>query len=164
LLKSPKEIAELLMVTDLERNDLGRVCDYASVKVKTMRTIETYKSVFQATSTIEGRLRKDCDQFDLLQAAFPSGSVTGCPKIEAMKIIKKLEHGPRGLYTGALGYMSFSGDMDFNVLIRSMFLKQNQIIFHVGGGIVADSKPLDEWQETWDKAVPLIAALKQSFL
>ena len=97
LQKSPKEIAELLMVTDLERNDLGRVCDYSSVKVKAMRTIETYASVFQATSTVEGRLRRGCDQFDLLQASFPSGSVTGCPKIEAMKIIKKLERGPRGL-------------------------------------------------------------------
>ena len=163
LLKSPKEIAELLMVTDLERNDLGRVCDYASVKVKAMRTIETYASVFQATSTVEGRLRKDCDQFDLLQATFPSGSVTGCPKIEAMKIIKKLEHGSRGLYTGALGYMSFSGDMDFNVMIRTMFLNQDQITFHVGGGIVADSKPQDEWQETWDKAKPLIETLKEIF-
>jgi para-aminobenzoate synthetase component 1 len=161
--KSPKEIAELLMVTDLERNDLGRVCDYASVKVKAMRTIETYASVFQATSTIEGRLRQDRDQFDLLQATFPSGSVTGCPKIEAMKIIKKLELGPRGLYTGALGYMSFSGDMDFNVMIRTMFLKPKEITFHIGGGIVADSKPQAEWQETWDKAKPLIAALQRSF-
>jgi len=164
LLKSPKEIAELLMVTDLERNDLGRVCDYASVKVKVMRTIETYRSVFQATSTVEGRLRKDCDQFDLLQATFPSGSVTGCPKIEAMKIIKKLERSPRGLYTGALGYMSFSGDMDFNVMIRTMFLNPKEISFHVGGGIVADSKPQDEWQETWDKAKPLMDTLKKSFL
>jgi para-aminobenzoate synthetase component I len=164
LLKSPKEIAELLMVTDLERNDLGRVCDYASVKVRAMRTIETYATVFQATSTVEGRLRKGCDQFDLLQAAFPSGSVTGCPKIEAMKIIKNLEHGPRGLYTGALGYMSFSGDMDFNVMIRTLFLDQKQITFHVGGGIVADSDPQDEWQETWDKAGPLIETLEKSFL
>jgi len=163
LLKSPKEIAELLMVTDLERNDLGRVCAYASVKVKAMRTIERYASVFQATSTIEGQLRKGFDQFDLLQATFPSGSVTGCPKIEAMKIIKQLEHGPRGLYTGALGYMSFSGDMDFNVMIRTMFLNKDQISFHVGGGIVADSKPSDEWQETWDKAKPLIETLERSF-
>ena len=164
LQKSPKEIAELLMVTDLERNDLGRVCDYSSVKVKAMRTIETYASVFQATSTVEGRLRRGCDQFDLLQASFPSGSVTGCPKIEAMKIIKKLERGPRGLYTGALGYMSFSGSMDFNVMIRTMFLNPKQITFHVGGGIVADSKPQAEWQETWDKAKPLIETLKRSFL
>ena len=90
LLQSPKEIAELLMVTDLERNDLGRVCDYASINVKSMRTIEEYSSVFQATSTVEGRLRRCRNQFDLLEATFPSGSVTGCPKIEAMKIIKKL--------------------------------------------------------------------------
>jgi para-aminobenzoate synthetase component 1 len=164
LQKSPKEIAELLMVTDLERNDLGRVCDYSSVKVKAMRTIETYASVFQATSTVEGRLRRGCDQFDLLQASFPSGSVTGCPKIEAMRIIKKLERGPRGLYTGALGYMSFSGSMDFNVMIRTMFLNPKQITFHVGGGIVSDSKPQAEWQETWDKAKPLIETLKRSFL
>ena len=81
-----------------------------------------------------------------------------------MKIINQLEHGSRGLYTGALGYMSFSGDMDFNVMIRTMFLNQNQITFHVGGGIVADSKPQDEWQETWDKAKPLIETLKKSFL
>ena len=163
LLKSPKEIAELLMVTDLERNDLGRVCDYSSVKVRTMRAIETYASVFQATSTIEGRLRKDCDEFDLLRAAFPSGSVTGCPKIEAMKIIKKLEHAPRGLYTGALGYISFSGDMDFNVLIRSMFLKPGTITLNTGGGIVADSNPGDEWQETLIKARPLLDTLKKVF-
>ena len=109
LRQSAKEIAELLMVTDLERNDLGRVCDYRSVKVKALRTIEHYASVFQATSTIEGRLQQRFDQFDLLKATFPSGSVTGCPKIAAMKIIKELEHGSRGLYTGALGYMSFSG-------------------------------------------------------
>ena len=162
LKSSPKEIAELLMVTDLERNDLGRVCDYASVKVTSMRSIETYRSVFQATSTIEGRLRKDCDSFDLLRATFPSGSVTGCPKIEAMKIIDQLERSPRGLYTGALGYMSFCGDMDFNVLIRSIFMKPREVSFHVGGGIVADSKPADEWQETWDKAKPMIEALTRA--
>ncbi len=162
LLKSPKEIAELLMVTDLERNDLGRVCEYNSIKVKSMRTIETYASVFQATSTVEGRLCKGKGQFDLLQAAFPSGSVTGCPKIEAMKIINDLENVSRGLYTGALGYLSFSGDMDFNVMIRTIFLKHEKITFHVGGGIVADSKPGDEWQETWDKAKPLIETLERS--
>lgn len=163
LLKSPKEIAELLMVTDLERNDLGRVCDYRSVKVKALRSLETYSSVFQATSTIEGKLRRDCDAFDLLKATFPSGSVTGCPKIEAMKIIKQLEHGTRGLYTGALGYMSFNGNMDFNVMIRTMLLKKDEISFHVGGGIVADSDPEAEWQETWVKAKPLIETLESSF-
>ena len=100
----------------------------------------------------------------MLAASFPSGSVTGCPKIEAMKIINQLEPVKRGLYTGALGYISFSGSMDFNVMIRTMFISQKQITFHVGGGIVADSNPQDEWQETWDKAKSLIDTLEKSFL
>ncbi len=152
LTDSPKEIAELLMVTDLERNDLGRVCEYGSVRVASMRAIETYATVFQATSTIEGVLRPDCDGFDILKACFPSGSVTGCPKIEAMKTIDRLETVPRGLYTGALGYMSFTGGMDFNVLIRTLILGPQGISFHVGGGIVADSDPVMEYEETCLKA------------
>lgn len=163
LLNSPKEIAELLMVTDLERNDLGRVCDYGSVRVKAMRAIEEYATVFQATSTVEGRLHQSFDQFDLLKAVFPSGSVTGCPKIAAMEIISELEKGSRGLYTGALGYISFSGDMDFNVLIRTLFLRKNSIAFHVGGGIVADSTPQAEWEETWVKAYAMQEALRKVF-
>lgn len=163
LLESAKEKAELLMVTDLERNDLGRVCEYGSVKVSAMRTIEEYRTVFQATSTVEGRLRKDCDQFDLLASTFPSGSVTGCPKIEAMKIIKDLERSDRGLYTGALGYISFSGDMDFNVLIRTLFVKKNAVSFHVGGGIVADSDPVKEYEETLLKAGAMEASLRKAF-
>ena len=162
LINSAKEKAELLMVTDLERNDLGRVCRYGSVYVKNMRTIEEYATVFQATSTVEGVLKKDCDQFDLLESTFPSGSVTGCPKIEAMKIIRKLEKSRRGIYTGALGYINFNGDMDFNVLIRTLFLEKNKISFYVGGGIVADSKPLNEYQETLVKAQAMIEALKRS--
>ena len=161
LLNSSKEIAELLMVTDLERNDLGRVCEYGSVNVKSMRTIEEYKTVFQATALIEGKLHKTQDQFDLLRATFPSGSVTGCPKIEAMKIIKKLEGTSRGLYTGALGYIGFNGDMDFSVLIRTLFLEKQKISFHVGGGIVADSNPLAEYEETCVKARAIEAALQE---
>lgn len=163
LLHSPKEIAELLMVTDLERNDLGRVCTYGSVKVSAMRTIEKYKTVFQATATIEGLLAPGRDQVDLLQATFPSGSVTGCPKIEAMKIIQKLEKSPRGLYTGALGYIDFGGDMDFSVLIRAMFLKPGRVTFHVGGGIVADSDPAAEYDETCIKAQAMQKALQEVF-
>ncbi len=163
LISSAKEIAELLMVTDLERNDLGRVCDYGSVKVKAMRNIEEYATVFQATSTVEGRLHKQFDQFDLLKSVFPSGSVTGCPKIAAMRIISDLEKGSRGLYTGALGYISFTGDMDFNVLIRTLFLKKDSISFHVGGGIVADSNPQAEWEETWVKAYAMQEALRRVF-
>ena len=161
LLHSPKEIAELLMVTDLERNDLGRVCEYGSVKVKARRSIEAYKNVFQATATIEGKLHRGKDQFDLLQAVFPSGSVTGCPKIEAMKIIAQLEKAPRGLYTGALGYIDFGGHMDFSVLIRSIFLKPGKITFHAGGGIVADSDPQAEYDETGVKAAAMQAALNE---
>ncbi len=163
LFDSKKEKAELLMVTDLERNDLGRVCRYGSVQVKAMRTIEEYSTVFQATSTVEGILRRDCDQMDLLESTFPSGSVTGCPKIEAMKIIHQLEKSPRGLYTGALGYISFSGDMDFNVLIRTLFLEKDKISFYVGGGIVADSNPQKEYEETLLKASAMIEALRRSF-
>jgi para-aminobenzoate synthetase component I len=163
LFHSPKEIAELLMVTDLERNDLGRVCDYGSVKVKTLRSIETYQTVFQATATIEGSLHKDHDCFDLIKAAFPSGSVTGCPKIEAMKIIENLENTSRGAYTGALGYISFSGDMDLSVIIRSLFLQKNKIAFHVGGGIVADSNPLAEYEETNVKAKAMEQSLAEVF-
>lgn len=163
LLESAKEKAELLMVTDLERNDLGRVCRYGSVKVRDMRTIEKYATVFQATSTVEGELRQGCDLFDLLENTFPSGSVTGCPKIEAMKIIRRLEKSPRGLYTGALGYISFTGDMDFNVLIRTLLLEKDMVSFSVGGGIVADSDPKKEYEETLIKARAMIEALKKAF-
>ncbi len=157
---SAKEIAELLMVTDLERNDLGRVCDYGSVRVSEMRVLEEYATVFQATSTVEGTLHHGCDGFDVLKACFPSGSVTGCPKIAAMTIIERLETAGRGSYTGALGYMSFTGDMDFNVLIRTLIVAPDGITFNVGGGIVADSDPLMEYEETVLKAQAMEAALK----
>ena len=156
---SAKEIAELLMVTDLERNDLGRVCDYGSVRVSDMRAIEQYATVFQATSTVEGTLRRGCDGFDVLQACFPGGSVTGCPKIAAMAIIDRLETAGRGLYTGALGYMSFTGDMDFNVLIRTLIVAPDGVTFNVGGGIVADSDPFMEYEETVLKARAMTKAL-----
>ncbi len=157
---SAKERAELLMITDLERNDLGRVCEYGSVKVKTMRSLETYRTVFQTTSTIEGILRKDQDGFDLLQSCFPGGSITGCPKIRAMEIIEELESARRGIYTGTLGYMDFSGNLDFNILIRTFLVKDRKIYFHVGSGIVADSTPATEYQETLVKARGLKDALK----
>jgi para-aminobenzoate synthetase component 1 len=163
LIDSAKEKAELLMVTDLERNDLGKVCRYGSVSVKAMRTIEEYATVFQATSTVEGVVRQDRDQMDVLESAFPSGSVTGCPKIEAMRIIGQLEKSGRGLYTGALGYISFTGEMDFNVLIRTLFLAKDKISFYVGGGIVADSSPRKEYEETLLKAQAMIAALREAF-
>ena len=153
LLKSRKDKAELLMITDLERNDLGRVCEYGSIRVKNMRTLEKYKTVFQTTSTVNGILRKDKNVFDLLKACFPGGSVTGCPKIRAMEIIEALEPDHRGIYTGALGYVNFSGrQMDFNILIRTLVAMPGKIYFHAGSGIVADSVPEEEYEETLVKA------------
>jgi para-aminobenzoate synthetase component 1 len=163
LLKSPKEIAELLMITDLERNDLGRVCRYGSVKVREMRTIEEYSTVFQTTSTVEGTIRDDKDALDVIEACFPGGSITGCPKIRAMEIIEALEPVRRGIYTGALGYIDFSGDMDFNIMIRTLLLKNDKIYFHVGGGVVADSDPQKEYEETLVKAKAMGMCLRDVF-
>jgi para-aminobenzoate synthetase component 1 len=152
LVLSPKDISELLMITDLERNDLGKVCDFGTVQVEHMREIEEYSTVFQATSTIKGQLRDDKDSFDVIKACFPGGSITGCPKIRAMKIIEDLEPSRRSIYTGALGYISFSGEMDFNIMIRTMLASDHKLFFSVGGGIVADSDPESEYQETLVKA------------
>ena len=160
LLKSAKDKAELMMIVDLERNDLGRVCKYSSIKVESLRVLEKYSTVFQTTANILGRLHKDKDRLDLLRACFPGGSITGCPKIRAMQIIEELEPDRRGIYTGSLGYLSFTGDMDFNILIRTILKKGNQIHFGVGGGIVADSEPEKEYQETLVKARALIEAVQ----
>ncbi len=159
LIASPKEKAELLMIVDLERNDLGRVCDYGSIKVKHLRVIEAYSCVFQATAEIQGRLHKTKDRFDLLRACFPGGSVTGCPKIRAMEVIEELEPDARSIYTGSLGFLSFHNTMEFNILIRSFLKKGDDIFFSVGGGIVTDSKPLAEYDETLVKAKALMDAL-----
>lgn len=160
LLASAKDKAELTMIVDLERNDLGRVCNYDSVRVSALRELEEYSTVFQTTATVEGRLHKDKDRIDLLRACFPGGSITGCPKIRAMEIIEELEPNRRSIYTGCLGYLSFSGGMDFNILIRTILKKDNQLYFGVGGGIVADSKPEDEYEETLVKARAMVEAIK----
>ncbi len=152
LRRSRKDAAELLMITDLLRNDLGRVCAYGSIRVPEHRRLEEYATVFQTTSRIEGRLAKDKDPLDLLDACFPGGSITGCPKIRAMDIIRELEPVPRGFYTGSLGYLSFTGAMDWNILIRTMMVQADRVEFHVGGGIVADSTPEGEYEETLVKA------------
>lgn len=152
------------MITDLQRNDLGRVCEYGSVTVKEMRTLEEYEYVFQATSTIEGILSKDKDCFDLVQACFPGGSITGCPKIRAMEIIEELEPSRRGMYSGSLGYISFNGRMDFNILIRTLLTCQNKLYFQVGGGIVSDSIPENEYNETLVKARAMRACLEAGFV
>jgi para-aminobenzoate synthetase component 1 len=159
LIRSPKDKAELLMIVDLERNDLGRVCDYGSVKVDTLREIEKYNSVFQATSTISAKLHPGKDRFDLLQACFPGGSITGCPKIRAMEIIDELEPLERSIYTGCLGYLSFCGNMDFNIMIRTILKQKDKVYLGVGGGIVADSEPVKEYEETLVKAKAMIEAI-----
>lgn len=160
LLESAKDKAELMMIVDLERNDLGRVCKYDSVKVNTLRELEEYSTVYQTTASIEGRLPKNRDRIDLLRACFPGGSITGCPKIRAMQIIEELEPHRRNIYTGALGYLGYSQNMDFNILIRTILKKGKRAYFGAGGGIVADSDPEGEYEETLVKAKAMIEALK----
>lgn len=152
LIRSAKDKAELMMIVDLERNDLGRVCEYDSIKVSSLRELEEYSTVFQTTATVSGRLHKDKDRIDLLRATFPGGSITGCPKIRAMEIIEELEPDRRSIYTGCLGYLGFTGSMELNILIRTILKKDDKIYFGAGGGIVADSKPEDEYEETLVKA------------
>ena len=159
LLSSEKDRAENIMIVDLERNDIGRVCEYGSVKVRDLCTLEKYATVFQLTSTVEGKLGRGNDRIDLLKAAFPGGSITGAPKVRAMEIIDELEPTKRGIYTGSVGYLGFDGGMDLNIVIRTFVIKGGKVYFQVGGGIVADSDSAMEYQETLDKARALMAAL-----
>jgi para-aminobenzoate synthetase component 1 len=156
---SPKERAENLMIVDLVRNDLGRVCETGSVSVPELMAIEPYACVFQMVSTVRGRLRRDRDLVDLLRAAFPPGSMTGAPKIAAMQLLARLEPVRRGIYAGALGYLDARGGADLAVVIRTLLVRGGRAFVHAGGGIVADSEPLAEWRESLVKAGPLLAAL-----
>jgi len=156
---SAKDAAELNMIVDLERNDLGRVCEIGSVRVTEPRTIERHPTVFHGVATIEGRLRGDVSFINLLRATFPSGSVTGAPKIRAMQIIDELEPVRRGPYCGAIGYLAADGSMAFNVAIRTMVIKNGLVHVPVGGGIVADSDPAAEYEETLVKAKAMFASL-----
>ena len=156
---SIKDAAELNMIVDLERNDLGRVCRVGTVKVTEPRTIETHPTVLHGVATIEGTLRDDVCFVDLLRATFPGGSVTGAPKIRAMQIIDELEPVRRGPYCGAIGYLDSDGTIEFNVAIRTMIAREGLIHIPVGGGIVADSDPAAEYDETLVKARAMFAAL-----
>lgn len=156
---SIKDRAENTMIVDLERNDLGRVCRFGTVKVTELCTLEKYATVFQLTSTVEGRLSPDKNRIDLLNACFPGGSITGAPKVRSMEIIDELEPTRRSVYTGSIGYLSFSGEMDLNIVIRTILVKGGRAYFQVGGGIVYDSDPELEYQETLDKAKALFQAL-----
>ncbi len=152
LLESKKDAAELAMIVDLERNDLGKVCVPGSIKVLEHRAIQKLSHVTHTFSRVEGKLSLQKDVFDVLKALFPGGSITGCPKKRTISIIDRLEDYKRGVYTGSAGYFSFSGDSDFNILIRTMLLKDNKIYFHSGGGIVIDSDAEKEYEETLHKS------------
>ncbi|MBI2869922.1 MAG: aminodeoxychorismate synthase, component I [Chloroflexi bacterium] len=160
LLASAKDRAENIMIVDLERNDLGRVCRYGSVRVTELAALETYPTVFHLTSTVQGRLAPGKDRIDLLKASFPGGSITGAPKVRAMEIIEELEPTRRSVYTGAIGYLGFGGSLDLNIVIRTFLVKGHRAYFQVGGGIVYDSEPEAEYHETLDKARSLIRALQ----
>lgn len=158
LITSPKEVSELVMITDLERNDLGQVCEFGSVAACELLKLERFEQVFHLVSTVEGRLRPDVDHVTALRACFPGGSITGAPKKRAREIIAELEPAPRGLYTGSLGWFGFNGESRFNIAIRTVVIEQGVAHFHVGAGIVADSSPEKEWQETLDKAAGILLA------
>ncbi len=159
LASSEKDRAELNMIVDLERNDLGRVCEYGSVRVESDGDIERLATVFHRTATIRGRLREDCDAIDLVRAAFPGGSITGAPKVRAMQIIDELEDEPRGPYCGAVGYVGVDGDMMLNLPIRTVVAFVGRAEFSVGSGIVVDSTPEEELAELDAKAAGLLRAL-----
>jgi para-aminobenzoate synthetase component 1 len=160
LLRSAKDRAENVMIIDLLRNDLGRVCEYGSVQVTGVCNLESYPTVHHLVSEVQGRLRPGMGPVDLLRAAFPGGSVTGAPKVRAMEIIAELEPTARGPYCGSLGYLGFDGSMDTSILIRTFTVGGGWVQFPVGGGIVADSSPEAEYEETLHKAVGLLRALR----
>ncbi len=162
LVHSVKDRAENVMIVDLERNDLGRVCRYGTVRVRELCLLESYATVFHLTSTVEGRLHPGKNRIDLLKATFPGGSITGAPKVRAMEIIDELEPTKRSVYTGSIGYLSFGGEMDLSIVIRTFIIKEGRAYFQVGGGIVYDSDPEAEYVETLDKAKALIEALSLS--
>jgi para-aminobenzoate synthetase component 1 len=158
LTASAKERAELLMITDLERNDLGQVCEFGSVAVPELWRVESFAQVFHLVSTVTGTLRPHIDHVDAFRSCFPGGSITGAPKKRASEIIAELEPHARNLYTGAIGWFGFDGRSQWNIAIRTAVQQGDQITFHVGAGIVADSVPQHEYEETLHKAAGILAA------
>ena len=159
LLTSAKDRAENTMIVDLLRNDLGRVCECGTVRAAKLCEIETHETLFHLVSTVTGILREDIRASDLVKAVFPCGSITGAPKISAMQIIDRLETAPRNVSMGAIGYCAFDGSLDLNVAIRTLTVQNQTAVFNVGGGIIADSVPADEYEETLVKAEALLAAV-----
>lgn len=161
LFSHPKELAEHVMLIDLERNDLGRVCDAGSVEVDEMMVLESYSHVHHIVSNVKGRLRDDVKPGQAIAAVFPGGTITGCPKVRCMQIIAELEQGPRGAYTGSFGYLNRDGSLDLNILIRTIVKQGNELTIRAGAGIVADSDPDAELEETRAKAKGMLKALGQ---
>jgi anthranilate synthase component 1 len=160
LLADPKERAEHVMLVDLGRNDLGRVCVTGSVIVSELMLIERYSHVMHIVSNVQGELSEHCDAYDLVRATFPAGTLSGAPKIRAMQIIEELEPLRREIYGGAVGYFSFSGNMDLAITIRTLVIKDGKVHLQAGAGIVADSDPATEWQETVNKGMAVIRAVE----
>jgi anthranilate synthase component 1 len=160
LKRNEKEKAEHVMLVDLGRNDIGRVCDYGTVRVPTYMALERYSHVMHLVSVVEGRLAEGRDRLDALVSCFPAGTVSGAPKVRAMQIINELEPTRRGLYAGAVGYLDFAGNLDFCIAIRSILLEGGKAYIQAGAGIVADSNPTAEYEETRDKARAMIRALE----
>ncbi|RII30597.1 MAG: anthranilate synthase component I [Geobacter sp.] len=160
LLADPKERAEHVMLVDLGRNDLGRVCDTGTVKVSELMTIERYSHVMHIVSNVQGELAGSRDAFDLVRATFPAGTLSGAPKVRAMEIIDELEPVKREVYGGAVGYFSFSGNMDLCITIRTLVIKNGKVHLQAGAGIVADSDPASEWQETVNKGMAVMKAIE----
>jgi para-aminobenzoate synthetase component 1 len=155
-----KDGAENVMIVDLARNDLGRVCEFGTVTVPTLRAVERYPSVYQLMSTVRGRLRPDATPVQLLRAAFPGGSMTGAPKVEAMRLISAMEDSRRGVFSGAIGYINYSGELDLSIVIRTVLKRGRDLCFHTGGAVTSDSEPAEEYQETLDKACALVLAIE----
>jgi anthranilate synthase component 1 len=160
LLADPKERAEHVMLVDLGRNDLGRVCTTGTVKVTELMVIERYSHVMHIVSNVQGELENNRDAFDLVRATFPAGTLSGAPKVRAMQIIDELEPVRREIYGGAVGYFSFSGNMDLAITIRTLVIKDGMVHLQAGGGVVADSDPAAEWQETVNKAMAARRAIE----
>jgi len=160
LLADPKERAEHVMLVDLGRNDLGRVCRYGSIRLTDVMTVERYSHVMHITSNVTGELAPGKTAFDALQACLPAGTVSGAPKVRAMEIIDELEPHRRGPYAGAVGYFDFSGNMDTCITLRTIVVQGGKAYVQAGAGIVADSDPHREWQETMNKARGLLKAIE----
>lgn len=160
LIAHPKERAEHIMLIDLERNDLGRVCIPGTVKVDELMVLESYAHVHHIVSNVRGKLKKDTLPGDVIKAVFPGGTITGCPKVRCMEIISELENEARGAYTGSMGYLNHNGDMDLNILIRTITLENNTLSFRAGAGLVADSVAQSELEETRHKARGLLLAIE----